>query len=185
MEKKLIFPFLLPKFRWMLFVVAIIMAVVFSGCGGTKLSSKNKELPRKAVVFLEKIGMKDSIVSCEFGEKEHPPYLSWGLNTPKIHWTVVTTDSTLICFHPDGEWAYSITQTQEIKPKHFWWIKNSLKIWRKIRDMNEFYLCIVGVSRKGEKWIIALYGKDTNLLGPPQFYFFNDDGDFLESLIIV
>lgn len=62
MEKKTSFPFLLPKFRRMFFAVAIIMAVVFSGCGGTKSSSKNKELPRKAVVFLEKIGMKDSIV---------------------------------------------------------------------------------------------------------------------------
>jgi len=185
MKKKSIFPFLLPKFRWMFSAVAIIMALVFWGCGGTKSSSKNKELPRKAVVFLEKIGMKDSIVSCEFGKCEQSHLYTWYLAKPKKCWTVVTTDSTRICFHPNGEWAYSITLTKEIKPKHFWWMKNSVKMWMKIRDMDGLDVCIVGLSRKGDKWVIAAYKTHANYVGPPQFYFFNDDGDFLESVIIV
>lgn len=185
MEKKSIFPFLLPKFRWMLFAVAIIMAVVFSGCGGTKSSSKNKELPRKAVDFLEKIGMKDSIVSCEFSKCEQSHLYTWYLAKPKKGWTVITNDSTQICFHSNGDWAYSITLTKEIKPKHFWWMKNSVKMWMKIRDMDGLDVCIVGLSRKGDKWVIAAYKTDANYVGPPHFYFFNDDGDFLERLFIV
>ena len=178
-------PYLLSKFRWMFSALAIIIAVVFSGCSGTKSSSKNKGLPRKAVEFLEKIGMQDSIVSGEFSKCEQSHLYTWYLAKPKKCWTVVTTDSTRICFHPNGEWAYSITLTKEIKPKHFWWIKNSVKMWMKIRDMDGLDVCIVGVSRNGAKWVIAAYKTHDNYVGPPKYYFFNDDGDFLESAIIV
>lgn len=58
-------------------------------------------------------------------------------------------------------------------------------MWMKIRDIDGLDVCIVGVSRNDDKWVIAAYKTHANYVGPPQFYFFNDDGVFLKSMIIV
>lgn len=176
------------KAKRMMLICAMIVVVGFVGCSVGKTSSANQKLPKKAIAYIKKLGLKDDVASYSYGETRRgcPTLYSMGFDKPDIGWFCETKDSTLICFSPQGEWVYTVVMSPEsdLDEKYLSEVDHLKTVLSICRNIESKDIHIVGVSKEKNQWIIAAYKTHDSYMGPPTYHYFYN-GYYKHSLIII
>lgn len=167
---------------------AALLALGFVGCNVVKSSSTKQKLPKKAVEYLERLGLKDDVATYSYAEDmrwSHSLY-AMGFDEPDKCWLVETNDSTMICFTPQGDWTYTVVMytNGDLDTKYLSEVDNLNTVLVICKNMVGKDIHIVGVSKEKDQWVIAAYETHKIYLGPPVYYYF-DNGDYKWSQIII
>lgn len=167
---------------------AALLALGFMGCSGVKSSSAKQKLPKKAVEYLERLGLKDDVTAYSYVKKmrwNHPIY-AMGFDNPDKCWLVETNDSTMICFTPQGDWVYTVVTSTygDLSTKYLSEVDNLNTVLVTCKNIAGKDIHIVGVSKKKSQWVIAAYKTHDIYMGPPRYYLF-DNENYKGSIIIV
>lgn len=169
-----------------LLVCVALLTLAVIGCTSLKSSSIYSGLPQCAVNYSEKYGLGDGIVSVAH-EVNHSMLYTMGFDEPKRGWTVMMSDSTQIVFSEKGEWVYSVIHYNraDLAPQYLSPIENVDRMLLMLQNMVGKEMRVVGVSKGKNMWIIAAYKTHDSYIGPPRYYYFEKDGSYWGSKIIV
>lgn len=169
-----------------LLVCVAMVTIVVTGCQSLKPSSIYSGLPQCAVDYIEKYGLGDNIVSVAH-RVDHSILYTMGFEEPQSGWTVMTDDSTQIVFSEKGEWVYSVLHYSmpDLAPQYLSPIENVDRMLLVLHNMVGKEMRVVGVSKEKVRWIIAAYKTHDSYMGPPTYYYFEKDGSYCGSRIII
>ena len=170
----------------MLILCAAVLAIGLACCSVLR-TGECQRLPKNAVEYLERLGLKDNVALCSYREGmrwTHSLY-AMGFDKPDKCWLVETNDSTMICFSPQGEWVYTVVMSTygDLNTKYLSEVDNLNTVLVTCKNMEGKDIHIVGVSKKKSRWVIAAYKTHDIYMGPPRYYLF-DNGNYKGSIII-
>ena len=172
--------------RKTLVLFAVLLAMICVGCNGSKPTTQPR-LPRHAVEYLDAYGLKDCIASYEYKKDYRWSHPLLGYHSPDKCWIAATNDSTVICFSKSGNWLYTVTKSrkEDLPTKYLTPINNIDRMLNYLRLNVGDDIRIVGVSKEKDHWIIAAYPTHQSWMSEPRYYYFQDDGSYSGTKIIV